>query len=136
MTDMIVRDHGEEALARLAAAYRDGASDAEALEAATGRPVDDLYAAYFAEYGVDQPRPIEPDPIPPSDVDRPVAGNVDEGGVDPPRGPEEPGVDPTPAEGERAEDTLVVLIALGVGALAAVALAVGVARRAAGRPGT
>lgn len=136
MVDMIVRDHGEVALARLAAAYRDGASDAEALEDGTGRPVEDLYEAYFAEYGVDQPRPIEADAIPPSNVDRPIAGNVDDGGVDPGAGPPEPEVDPAPAEDERAEDTMLVLIALGLGALAAVALAVGIARRAAGRPGT
>ncbi len=134
MTDLIVRDHGEEALARLAAAYRDGASDAEALEAATGAPVEELYAAYFDEFGVDQPQPIEPDPIPPSDVDRPEVGNVDEGGVDPAAGPEEPEVEPAPAEADGDDDSMIVLVALGVAALAAVALAIGVARRAARGP--
>lgn len=130
MIDLIVREHGEEALARLAAAYREGASDAEALVAATGAPVDELYATYFAEYGVDQPQPIEPAPIPPSNVDRPAPGDVDRGGVDPGVEPEEPDVDPTPAE-PKADDSVGVLLALGVASLAAVALAVGVARRAA-----
>ncbi len=131
MTDMIVRDHGEEALARLAAAYRDGASDAEALEAATGGPVEALYSAYFAEYGVDPPLPIEADPIAPSDVDRPTAGEVDEGGVQPGAGPDEPDVDPTPAEPDERDSPAIVLAVLAASALAAVALAVGVARRAA-----
>ena len=44
-------------------------------------PAEQLYAEFFAEFGVDAPAPIAPEPIPPSNVDRPVAGEVDEGGV-------------------------------------------------------
>ena len=83
MIDKIIAEHGREAIARIAAAYRDGASDAEALEAGTGVTADELYAAYFADFGVDEPTPIEPDPIAASNVDRPTAGPVDPGGVDP-----------------------------------------------------
>ncbi len=60
MVDLIIDRYGAEAIARIAAAYRDGASDAEALEAGTGIPADELYADYFAAFGVDAPQPIEP----------------------------------------------------------------------------
>jgi hypothetical protein len=128
MIDMIVRDHGEAALARLAAAYREGASDAEALEAATDQPADRLYATFFAEFGVDEPQPIRPDPIQPSNVERPPAGDVDRGGVD-------DGASPTPAPataapapaggsdaGDGAVATAVVLGAAGVLAAGAAVL--------------
>ena len=92
MIDKIIAEHGREAIARIAAAYRDGASDAEALEAGTGVTADELYAAYFADFGVDEPTPIEPDPIAASNVDRPTAGPVDPGGVD-------PGAEPPPEGG-------------------------------------
>ena len=63
MIDDIIDRYGREAIARIAAAYRDGASDAEALEAGTGVPADQLYAEFYAEFGVDEPVPIEPEPI-------------------------------------------------------------------------
>lgn len=135
MIDLIVRDHGEEALARLSAAYRDGASDAEALEAATGRPAEELYATFFAEFGVEAPEPIAPAPIPPSNVERPPAGEVDRGGVDPgattapepaPEEPEGPGDAP-------ADAGIAVLGVLGVVGAVAVGGAVLLSRRAARR---
>ena len=132
MIDLIVRDHGEAALARLAAAYRDGASDAEALEAATGMPVEELYAAFFAEFGVDPPQPVAPEPILPSDVDRPPAGTVDQGGVDPGGEPRPPAGEPSPAEGPATVDGSVgVLVALAVAGVLAVGAAIWVARRSA-----
>ncbi len=48
MIDYIIDTYGEEAIARLTAAYRDGASDEEALEAATGVSADELYGAFYA----------------------------------------------------------------------------------------
>ncbi len=63
MIDNIIDRYGREAIARIAAAYRDGASDAEALEAGTGVPADQLYADFYAEFGVDAPEPIAPEPI-------------------------------------------------------------------------
>ena len=136
MIDLVVRDHGEAAIAAIAAAYRDGASDAEALEAGTGILADELYARFYAEFGADAPQAIQPDPIPPSNVDRPPAGRVDEGGVDPGAG--RPPDDGAPSEEEPApggpgaptEDGPGILILLGVAAAVAVAAAVLVSRRA------
>ncbi len=129
LVDMIVDEHGEEAIAALAAAYRGGASDAEALEAGTGVGVDELYAQFFAAYGVAEPEPIVADPIPPSDVDRPAAGPQDPGGVDPSA---EPAAEPpdVAAPVENGSDVAVVAIVV-----LAVTLVLGgaalVARRAA-----
>ena len=131
MVDLIVDTYGPEALARITAAYRDGASDAEALEAGTGISADELYADYYASFGVDAPTPVEPEPIAPSNVDRPTAGEIDPGGVD-------PQVEEPPDEGAPRQDgqpggggSAVALVALlGVGGIAAGAAAVAVARRA------
>ena len=129
MVDLIVDRFGPEAIARIAAAYQDGASDAAALEAGTGVGADDLYADFYAEFGVDAPQPITPDPIGPSSVDRPPAGELDPGGVD--GGPSAPAPSPTPAEADDSPVTLVLLLA--VGAIAVIGAAVLVARRAARR---
>lgn len=131
MVDLIVDTYGPEALARITAAYRDGASDAEALEAGTGISADELYADYYASFGVDAPTPVEPEPIAPSNVDRPTAGEIDRGGVD-------PQVEEPPDEGAPRQDgqpgdggSAVALVALlAAGAIAAGAAAVAVARRA------
>ncbi|MDQ3879938.1 MAG: peptidase MA family metallohydrolase, partial [Chloroflexota bacterium] len=61
LMDYIIRTYGREAIPRISAAYRDGASDAEAVEAATGVPLDDLTRDWFAEFGVDVPPPVEPE---------------------------------------------------------------------------
>ena len=131
MVDLIVDTYGADALARMTAAYRDGASDEEALEAATGISADELYAEYYASFGVEAPAPIAPEAIAPSNVDRPSAGAVDPGGVD-------PGAEPPPGEGTPSEEgepagggSNVALIALLVAAaLAAGVVAVAVSRRA------
>ncbi|MEO7294959.1 MAG: peptidase MA family metallohydrolase, partial [Candidatus Limnocylindria bacterium] len=132
MIDLIVDRYGREAIARLTAAYRDGASDAEALEAATGISADQLYADFYADFGVDQPEPIAPEPIGPSNVDRPVAGDVDRGGVD-----DGPVVPPDSAPGERPtdrpENALPLLLLLAAAGIAAVGAAVWLTRRAARR---
>ena len=132
MIDLIIDRYGREAIARLTAAYRDGASDAEALEAATGINADQLYADFYAEFGVDQPEPIASEPIGPSNVDRPVAGDVDRGGVD-----DGPVVPPDSTPGERPidgpENALPLLVLLAAAGIAAVGAAVWLARRAARR---
>jgi peptidase MA superfamily protein len=71
MVGMIIETYGETAIARIAEEYRGGASDAEALSAATGVTVDHLYADYYASFGADEPQPIEPAPLPPSNVRKP-----------------------------------------------------------------
>jgi hypothetical protein len=68
MVDLIIKRFGPAAIARLTAAYRDGATDAQALQAATGESADELYADYFESYGAEQPQPVKPDPLPPSTV--------------------------------------------------------------------
>ena len=134
MIDLIVDRYGPQAIARIAAAYRDGASDAEALEAGTGVPADQLYAEFFAEFGVAPPQPIAPEPIGPSTVDRPVAGEVDPGGVDgAPVVP--PDAAPVPEGGQEARDAGAIPLVIGLvvaGALA-VGAAVAMTRRAARR---
>jgi hypothetical protein len=133
MVDLIVDRDGPEAIARIAAAYRDGASDAEALEAGTGVTAEELYAAYFEAFGVEPPSPISPEPIADSNVERPAAGTVDRGGVEP--GAQPPPGEAAPDEGgdeprrDPAADVALVVGLVSAAAAAGVA-AVLVARRA------
>ena len=71
MVAMIIDTYGQGAIADIAAAWRDGAGDAEALEAGTGVTVDQLYDAYFGSFSVPAPTAVEPAPILPSNVDKP-----------------------------------------------------------------
>ena len=71
MVQMIVDTYGRDAIATIAAAWREGAGDDEALEAGTGVSVDKLYDAYFASFGAEPPTAIQPALIPPSNVDKP-----------------------------------------------------------------
>jgi hypothetical protein len=71
MVAMIIDTYGRKAIATIAAAWRDGAGDDEALETGTGVPVADLYDTYFASFGAAVPTAVEPAPILPSNVDRP-----------------------------------------------------------------
>lgn len=139
LVDQIVADQGEEALTDIAAAYRDGASDAEALEAGTGLPAEELYAQFFASYGVDEPEPIVAEPIPPSNVDRPAPGTVDPGGVDPSADPAaEPPDDAAPGEPDEEGGGLAdvgLVVAVGLAVAFGIGAAVVVARRAAAREG-
>jgi hypothetical protein len=138
MVDLIVDRFGEEALAAVTAAYRDGASDAQALEAGTGISADELYASFYAEFGVDPPEPVAAAPIAASDVERPPAGRTDAGGVEEPG--EEPGEEPPPDEtapgeqprpGDGAGTWVVAVVGLAV--LGSVVAAVLVSRRASRR---
>ena len=136
MIDFVIDRYGREAIALLTAAYRDGASDEEALRAATGVSADELYAAFYAEFGVDAPTPVEPEPIAPSNVDIPEPGEVDPGGVD--GGPSAAPGEPAPAgpPGETAVQPWVVFIVLAVAVAIVALVAVLIARRAArGAPG-
>jgi len=135
MIDLIVDRYGSEAIARIAAAYRDGASDAEALEAGTGVSAEQLYADFFAEFGVEAPQPISPEPIGPSSVDRPVAGPVDPGGVDGATDVPPPDAAPAPGTGDGDPAAVPLVIGLALAGSAAVAAAVWMSRRAARRAG-
>jgi hypothetical protein len=117
-------------MARITAAYRDGASDEQALEAGTGVPAEELYDDFYAEFGVEAPEPIAANPIGASDVDRPAVGEIDQGGVGPGEG--EPPDDASPGEGQTdgggGEIALVIALAAAVGV--AIAVAFVVSRRA------
>jgi hypothetical protein len=81
MVAMIIDTYGRDAIASIAAAWRDGDGDAEALEAGTGVTVDRLYATYFSSFGAPVPTAIEPRPILPSNVDKPpqpAGGSVEQ----------------------------------------------------------
>ncbi len=68
MVDMIIRTYGNRAMAAIAAAYRNGATDAEALQAGTGVSADQLYADYFSSFGASEPQPVAAATIGPSVV--------------------------------------------------------------------
>lgn len=129
LIDMIIDDHGPEAIARIAAAYRDGASDAEALEAGTGVAADQLYADFYAAYGEPIPQPVEPEPILPSNVDLPAAVLPGDGGPTVTVAPQ-----PAPGDGAAepaagADDPVAVIVVVAGVALAGGAAAL-LARRA------
>jgi hypothetical protein len=71
MIQMIIDKYGRAAIAKIAAAWRDGDGDAEALQAGTGITATQLYAGYFASFGVDEPEAVKPAPILPSNVKLP-----------------------------------------------------------------
>jgi hypothetical protein len=125
MVEMIIDTYGREAIADIAAAWRDGAGDDEALEAGTGVSVEELYDAYFASFGVEAPTAIEPAPILPSNVDKPPQPpSVGDGGPQPSAAPSasrvpEPGEPPTDA-GWILVAVVGAGLALGVGAALAV----------------
>jgi hypothetical protein len=75
MIDMLIRKYGEGSIARLADAYRGGASDAEALMVASGIPADRLFADFYAEFGANEPRPVPAASMLPSDVRKPGAAS-------------------------------------------------------------
>ena len=128
MVDRLIDEHGVESIARLAAAYRDGATDDEALEAAAGRPAAELYADFFDAFGVEAPQPVSPRPIPPSDVTVPGSSGA-------PRPSGAPV--PTPGgQGGTGRDALLPAV-IGLVVLGGVATAAVVGRRrrrAAGAP--
>jgi hypothetical protein len=133
MVELIVDRYGTDAIAGIMAALRDGASDAEALEAGTGIPADQLYAEFYEAFGAETPTPVPARPLSPSNVDRPEAGSLDPGGVPPGGEAPPPGGPPSgpasPAQPEQPSDLPLVIVLVGAG-IAALGLAVAVARRA------
>ncbi len=129
MMDDIIDQHGPEAIARITAAYRKGASDGEALQAGTGIAATRLYDDFYAAFGVKAPRPVTAAPPLPSNVKLPSGGLPTlSGGA---------AANPTPAAnaarapgGGGAADVAVFGV-LGIAALLAIGLAVLVRRRAA-----
>lgn len=117
MVDLIIERYGRDAIGRLAAAYRDGATDADALRAAAGEPADRLYADYFAAFGANEPQPVEPDPLLPSNVRQPdggLASGAPQSGAGPTGGPGQPAAGPSGDSGW-SEWLIVVPLLLLVG---------------------
>ncbi|MGH2454872.1 MAG: peptidase MA family metallohydrolase [Candidatus Limnocylindria bacterium] len=128
MVDMIIAEHGAEAIAGIAAAYRDGASDDEALEAGTGVAAEQLYAAFYDEFGVEAPQAIEAAPIPPSDVRLPGGTGPGDGSG---TGSPQPGATSVPAPGGTDGDGSAAWLVIP--AVLAIVVAVGLLARAAAR---
>lgn len=68
MVDRIIHTYGASALSRVTAAYRNGATDDEALRVGTGVAASQLYADYFRSFGAAEPKPIQAASIGPSIV--------------------------------------------------------------------
>jgi hypothetical protein len=68
MVGRIISSYGRGAMAKIAAAYRAGATDAEALQAGTGVAAARLYADYFRAFGAIEPQPVAAASIRPSIV--------------------------------------------------------------------
>ena len=103
MVDMLIRTYGRPSIARLASAYRAGASDDEALKAASGVPASQLYADFYREFGADEPTRVEPAPIKPSDVRKPGNGTAASQ-------PGQPGTAPAGSPGDGSPLGWVVLV--------------------------
>jgi hypothetical protein len=119
IVDLIIREHGAEAIAAIAEAYRSGATDEEAIEAGTGVSFDQLRAEYFASFGVSEPAPVEPLPLGRSDVPLPPQPD-DEPGDEP-----VPSAEPAPAPGGSQDVVwwlIIGFVLLGVLFVAAVVL--------------
>ena len=82
MVGMIIDKYGRNAIASIAAAWRNGDGDADALQAGTGVSVDKLYTAYFSAFGSAVPTMVKPRPILASNVDKPPQP-VTSGGEEP-----------------------------------------------------
>ena len=126
MVAMIIDTYGEDAIAAIAAAWRDGAGDAEALEAGTGVPVEEVYHDYFASFGATAPSAVEPAPILPSNVDKPpqpepAAPGESAAATAPPSS--SPVEEPTNPGGDLDWLPYVLVVGLVVGMLAAVVVA-------------
>jgi Peptidase MA superfamily len=135
MVDMIIRSYGARAMAGIAAAYRSGATDAEALQAGTGVSADQLYADYFRSFGASEPQPVPAATIGPSVVQTGAQGSTQPGAP----GSGATGASPSPSGGSPAADAaanaVLGYLALGVLVLTVVLGAFWYRRRAGERDG-
>jgi hypothetical protein len=122
MVQMIIDRYGRGAIAQIIAAFRSGAGDDEALQAGTGVSAQKLYAAYFAAFGVTAPQPVQPAPIPPSNVDKPPqpqSSGAPATGASP-----SPSGAPIPARGEGGGPQILVATVVLVAVVGGIALLV------------
>ena len=113
MVDLIVDGYGQEAVARIAAAYRDGASDDEALEAGAGTPPMSCTPTSSPSSESMSRRRSRAEPIGDSTAERPEVGEVDSGGVEPGAAPQPPPGEASPGEGDPPETGSTVLVVVG-----------------------
>ncbi|MFN2483913.1 MAG: peptidase MA family metallohydrolase [Candidatus Limnocylindria bacterium] len=127
--DYIITTYGRDSIARICTAYRSGSTDAEALEEATGTPLDEIIAAWFSEFGMTVPPAIDPETLLPAQgglpegvSEQPGAGTSEDPDASPPGG-ERPSTRPatqrdTPAWlWPVAGVALIAIVALGAVAL-------------------
>lgn len=91
MVDRIIATYGADAMPAIMAAFRDGATDDQAILAGTGTSFEEIRADYFASFDTTEPAPIEPVPLGDSDVALPgqpvpAASGAPEPGPDQPTG--------------------------------------------------
>ena len=134
MIDLIIDRFGTDAVADIAAAYRDGAGDAEALEAGTGMEADELYADFYSAFGADEPQPVTPEEILPSDVDRPPAAS-DGGGGGAPDDDDNPPAAPVEPDADDGVPAWLVVAVLVIAVGGALGVAIAVMRRSARQEG-
>ena len=107
MVNRIINTYGSTALSGITAAYRNGATDDEALRAGTGVPAAQLYADYFRSFEASEPKPISAATIGPSIVR--TSPSLDSGGGS------TAGPDGSPAEpAAGGSGTLVIVLILAV----------------------
>lgn len=126
MVQIIVSRDGTAGLARMAAAYRAGATDASALQAATGESAKQLYADYFHSFGATEPQPVKAAPLLSSNVRKPDGGAAS-AEAQPNASADTGRVEPIPAA--RQLSSGLVLVALAGIALVGVLIGVLIARR-------
>ncbi|MFN8629058.1 MAG: peptidase MA family metallohydrolase [Chloroflexota bacterium] len=62
--DYVVRTFGKDALSKLILAYRNGPTDDEAMQAATGQDIAAFQAGWLSDIGAPVPSPFGPQPAP------------------------------------------------------------------------
>ena len=136
MVQMIIDTYGRDAIAAIAAAWRDGAGDAEALQAGTGVTAQKLYEAYFASFGAQPPTAVEPVPIPASNVDKPPqpASSTDEVPASSAPASASPVEEPSGSSGDASGWILGGMVVAGLGLGVGVAIVARRRRAPAGHP--
>ena len=86
MVDRLIRTYGARAMGGMMAAYRNGATDEEALRAGTGVTASQLYADYFRSFGASEPKPIPAASIGPSIVHTSPSAGSGGGSTSAPKG--------------------------------------------------
>jgi hypothetical protein len=116
MIDRLIATYGDGAIARLATAYRGGASDAAALSAASGVSAEQLFADFYKAFGADEPRPVAAASLLPSNVRKPgAAAGASQ--------PGQPGQSPGSSDGASLGWVVLLVVILVIAGIGATVLA-------------